>query len=111
MKRILFAITVIIGLVILIPVALIFFVDTGVYKPRVERAASDALGMEFRIGGRLGIGFLPGLRIRLDDVHIRNRGVDVASAKEADLEIALLPPAPQGNPDQGHQAAASPDLP
>ena len=91
LKCILFAIVGIIGLVILIAVALFFFVDTSVYKPRVERAASEALGMEVRVGGRLGIGFFPGLRIRLDDVHIRNRGMDIASAKEASLEIALLP--------------------
>ena len=90
-KSILFVIGGIIGIVILISVALIFFVDTSVYKPRVERAASEALGMEVRVGGRLEIGFFPGLRIRLDDVHIRDRGMDIASAKEARLEIALLP--------------------
>ena len=91
LKSILLAIIGLIGLLILISVALIFFVDTSVYKPRVERAASEALGMEVRVGGRLGIGFFPGLHVRLDDVHIRNRGMEIASAKEASLEIALLP--------------------
>ena len=89
LKRILFAMAGLIGLLILISVAFILFVDTDVYKPRVERAASEALGMEVRVSGRLGIGFFPGLRIKLADVHIRNREMDIASAKEALLEIAL----------------------
>ena len=106
LKSILFAIVGLIGLLILISVALFFFVDTGVYKPRLERAASEALGMEVHVGGRLGIAFFPGLHVRLDDVHIRNREMDIASAKEASLEIALPPSALQGSPDQEDRAAA-----
>jgi uncharacterized protein involved in outer membrane biogenesis len=91
LKNILFAIIGLIGLLILISVALFSFVDTSVYKPWLERAASEALGMEVYAGGRLGVGFFPGLRIRLDDVQIRNQGKEIVSAKEASLEIALLP--------------------
>ena len=91
LKSILLAIAGIIGLLILISVALIYFVDTSVYKPRLERAASEALGMEVHTGGRPGIAFFPGLHVRFDDVHIRNQGIEIASAKEASLEIALLP--------------------
>ena len=91
LKSIFFAIVGIIGLLILISVALFSFVDTSVYKPRLERAASEALGMEVHAGGRLGIAFFPGLHVRLDDVQIRNQGIEIASAKEASLEIALLP--------------------
>jgi len=91
LKIILFAIGGLVGLLVLISLVLIFFVDAGVYKPRLERAASEALGMEVHVGGRLGIAFFPDLRVRLDDLQVRNRGVDVASAKEAKLEIALLP--------------------
>jgi len=47
--------------------------------------------MEVRVGGQLGIGLFPGLLLTLEDVHIRNRGTDVASAKEARLGIDLLP--------------------
>ncbi len=46
--------------------------------------------MEVRAGGRLGIGFFPGLYITLADVHIRNRKADVVSAKEIRLGIDLL---------------------
>jgi uncharacterized protein involved in outer membrane biogenesis len=60
-------------------------------KPRVEAIASEALGMEVRVGGRLAIGFLPGLHVALADVHLRQRGAEVASAGEVDLGIELLP--------------------
>jgi uncharacterized protein involved in outer membrane biogenesis len=90
-KRIIFVIAGVIGLLILISVALLFFVDAGVFKPRLERVASEALGMEVRVGGRLGITFFPELQITLDDVHVRNREQEIASAKEANIEIALRP--------------------
>jgi uncharacterized protein involved in outer membrane biogenesis len=60
-------------------------------KARVETAASDALGMEVTVGGQLGIWFFPGLQVTLADVHIRSRGGEIASAKEASLGIALFP--------------------
>ena len=91
MKSILFVIAGLMGLLILISVAIILFLDTGVFKSRLEKAASEALGMEVRVGGRLEIDYFPRLRMRLDDVHIRNQAMDVASAKEASVEVALLP--------------------
>ncbi|MDQ5987025.1 MAG: hypothetical protein CSYNP_02761 [Syntrophus sp. SKADARSKE-3] len=90
-KRMLFAITGIIGLFILISIALAFFVDTGFYKNRLERVASEALGMEVRVGGKLGFALFPGLQIRLADVQIRNRGMDIVSVKEVSIEMAIIP--------------------
>jgi len=80
-----------IGLLVLVAAALLFFVDAKVYKARLEASASAALGMEVSIGGRVGIAFFPGLLLTLEDVRIRNRGVDVAFAQEARLAIDLLP--------------------
>jgi hypothetical protein len=91
LKRILLPIVGLLGTLILISIAIYYFIDTNVYKSRLERAASEALGMEIHISGRLGIVIFPGLHLRLDDVHIRNRGMDIASAEEARLEIALFP--------------------
>jgi len=90
-KIALFAAGGIVALLVLAAVALVLFVDVNAHKPWIEAAASDALGMEVRIGGRLGIGFFPGFHVTLGDVRIRNRGLDVASAKEAILGIELLP--------------------
>lgn len=75
----------------LVAVAVVLFVDANDYKPELEAAASEALGMEVSVGGRLAIGFSPGLLVTLEDVHIRNRGADVASAQQARFWIELLP--------------------
>jgi uncharacterized protein involved in outer membrane biogenesis len=79
------------ALLLLAAVALALFVDVNAHKPWLEAAASDALEMEVRIGGRMRIGLFPGFHITLEDVRIRNRGADVASAKETVLGIELLP--------------------
>jgi AsmA protein len=39
----------------------------------------------------VGLAFAPGLVVTLEDVRIRNRGMEVASATQARLAIALLP--------------------
>jgi len=90
-RIILFAVIGFVGLLVLVAAALLLFVDANVYKARLEAAASGALGMEVSVGGRLRIGFFPGLLLTLEDVRIRNRGMDVASAKEARLGIDLIP--------------------
>ncbi|OGR21248.1 MAG: hypothetical protein A3K53_00175, partial [Deltaproteobacteria bacterium RIFOXYB2_FULL_66_7] len=90
-KIALFAAGGLLALLLLAAVAMVLFVDVNAHKLRLEEAASDAMGMEVRIGGRLGIGLFPGFHVTLEDVRIRNRGADVASAKEATLGIALLP--------------------
>jgi uncharacterized protein involved in outer membrane biogenesis len=87
----LFAVGGLLALLILATAALVLFVDANDLKPRLEAAASDALGMEVRFGGRLGIGLFPGFHITVEDGLIRNRGTDVVSAKESTLGIELLP--------------------
>ena len=91
LKAILFAVSGFVGLLVFVAVALPLLVDANAYKPRLETTASEALGMEVRVGGRQRVGFFPGLLVILEDVHIRNRGSEVASAKEAKLGIDLLP--------------------
>jgi uncharacterized protein involved in outer membrane biogenesis len=90
-KIILYTIGGLVGLFVIIAAALHIFVDANAYKPRLEAAASDALGMEVKIGGKMGFSLFPGLQVTLDDVHIRNRGTDLVSAKEASLGIDLFP--------------------
>lgn len=91
LKVILVAVGGFVGFLLLVAMALLLFVDANAYKPRLEATASGALGMEVKVGGRVGIGFFPGLLVTLEDVHIRNRGAEVASAGEVRLGIDLLP--------------------
>lgn len=91
LKTISFVLGALIGLLVLIAIALTLFLDVNAYKPRVEAAVSDVTGMEVKVGGQLGIGFFPGLRVTLEDVHIRNRGTEVATAKKARIGVDFLP--------------------
>lgn len=71
--------------------AVVAFVDVESFKPRVESAASGALGMEVAIEGPLRIGFLPGLHLTMGDVRVRNGGSQLALVERVELAIGLLP--------------------
>ena len=90
-RIILFAAIVLLGLVVLVTAGVLFFVDANAYKTRLEAAVSKTLDMELSVGGPLGITLSPGLLITLADGQVRNRGSDVASAKQAKLGIQILP--------------------
>jgi AsmA protein len=91
MKKLLVSLGILVGLLVLAGVAILVLVDVNAYKPRVESAASDALGMEFRIGGKARLRFLPSPGIVLSDVLLRNRGTDLATAETLRMEVRLLP--------------------
>jgi AsmA protein len=89
-KLVLFAAGGLAGLVVVVAVTAVLLVR-GNAKSRVEASASEALEMDVTVNGRVAIDFLPGLHVALADVHARKHGVDVASAGEIDLGIAILP--------------------
>jgi len=80
-----------VALLVLAAAAVLVLFDANAYKPRLEASASAALGMEVKVGGRLGLGLFPGVQVTLDDVRIRNRGTDLATARQARLGIDFLP--------------------
>ena len=61
LKIILFTISGFVVILVLVAMVLHYFVDINSYKPRLDAAASDALGMEVRVGGKMGFRLLPGL--------------------------------------------------
>ncbi|MDW7772211.1 MAG: AsmA family protein [Desulfobulbaceae bacterium] len=89
-KTILLVVSGFTALLVLAAVALFLFVDTEVYRSRIEAAVSEALGMEAGFG-RLRIGIFPGMHVTLNDVHIRNMEAEIVSAEKASLGIDLLP--------------------
>ncbi|MHB8845688.1 MAG: AsmA family protein [Nitrospirota bacterium] len=70
---------------------LVLLLNIQVFKPQIEAAASDALGMEVRIKGRLGIALFPGIGISLNDVTVRNRGTDVVTVQKMKIGLRLIP--------------------
>ena len=91
LKIVLFALGALAAVLVLAALAVLALVDVDSLKPRVESAASSALGMDVTVEGRLRIGFLPGLHVALGNVRIRNRGSELAFVETAELAIELLP--------------------
>ena len=81
------------GLILLaiFAVILVFLLNLQAYKPRIEAAASNALGMDVRIRGRVGIALVPGLGITLKDIVVRKEGADVAAIEKTWIGLKLLP--------------------
>jgi uncharacterized protein involved in outer membrane biogenesis len=90
-KAITFAIGALIGLLVLAAIALSFFFDVNAYKPRLEAAVSDMMGMEVKVGGPLAIDLFPSVLVTLKDVHVRNRGTEVVIARAARVGVEFLP--------------------
>lgn len=78
------------ALLVLLAAALALLLDADTYKTRLERVASQALGLELSIGGRAAIEVFPGLRLTLDDVHLRRGNREIASARQARVDIAAM---------------------
>jgi len=91
MKKFLIALGILVALLALAGVAILLLVDANARKPRIEAAVSDALGMEFRIRGKVRLRFLPSPSIVLSDVQLRNRGNELATAGTVRVGIKLRP--------------------
>jgi AsmA protein len=60
------------GLALLVVAALVLPPLVGIerFRPRVEAAASTAVGLQVRLAGRLGLSLVPGPRISAEDVRV-----------------------------------------
>lgn len=92
LMRILIIIGGAVGLLALVAMTVLLFVDINRFKPRFEAAASGALGMDVRVGGRLGMNLFRGFHLTVEDARVLDKqGETVASAKRAGFWIELLP--------------------
>jgi AsmA protein len=91
MKKLLAALVILVGLLVLAGAAIVLLVDVNAHKPRIETAVSDALDMEFRIRGKAGMRLFPSAGIALSDVRLRNRDTDLATAETLRVGVRLLP--------------------
>ncbi|HEY6010159.1 MAG TPA: AsmA family protein [Nitrospirota bacterium] len=89
-KKVFFIIT---GVIILVVCAifLALLLNIQAFKPRIEAAASGALGMEIRIKGRLGIDLFPGFGISLRNVSVQKKGADVVIVEKMKIGLKLIP--------------------
>ena len=79
--------------VALVLAAVIFVLTFNInsYKPRIEAAASGAIGMTVSINGNMKLTLFPGAGVLLENILIKNRDADVASIKKVEAGIKLLP--------------------
>jgi len=89
-KLILLAAGGLVGALILMAVVVLLILGVNA-KRQVQALVSDALKMEVNIDGRLNIGVLPSLHITMENVQVRNRGSEIASAAKAVLWIEPFP--------------------
>ena len=89
-RRALYVVVGAVGVILVVVGTGLLVIDASDYKPRVEAAASAVLGMPVSVGGRLRIGLLPGLRLTLEDVRVRGRDADVATAAKVRLGLGFL---------------------
>ena len=89
-KKVLFITTGVAALVVC-AIIVILVLNMQAFKPQIEAAASNALGMDVRIKGRLGIALVPGLGILLKDVSVRNNGADIVTVEKMRIGLKLIP--------------------
>lgn len=88
-KIILFSIGGLVAALVLIAAALKFYVDANISRPRLQAAASEALGMQVSIGGHIGVSFFSGVLLTMNDVRISNGDKEFIVAEE--VRITLEP--------------------
>ena len=89
-KNILFITTGLITLVVF-AIFLALLLNLQAFKPQIEAVASNALGMDVRISGRLGIAVFPGFGISLKNINVRNGGAEVVTVEKMMIGLKLIP--------------------
>ncbi len=69
----------------------LLLLNLQVFKPQIEAAASNALGMDVHIKGRLGIDLFPGFGISVKNVSVQKKGEDVVTAEKMRIGLRLIP--------------------
>jgi AsmA protein len=90
-RKILYVLGALAGLLAVAALVLPHVFDVDAYKPRIEAAASEALGMDIRIHGRLRISLLHGLGVSFGDVRAESGGTEYARAGDIRVGLKILP--------------------
>lgn len=91
MKKILYIAGGVIGAVVLAAAVFVLTFDVNKYRPRIEAAASEATGLDVKIGGEMGLTVLPDIGVSIEGLDISNKGRPVASAKRVAVGVELVP--------------------
>ncbi len=89
-KKILYITTGVITLVVFVGI-IAFMLNIKGFTPQIEAAASNVLGMDVRIKGKVGVALFPGIGLSVKDVNVRNRGLDVVTIEKMRIGLKLIP--------------------
>jgi AsmA protein len=67
------------------------YARTDAFHSKMQAVASRGMGMQVSLDGPLDIGLFPSPNVTLQDVHVRNRGVDLGSADQAYIRFRFWP--------------------
>jgi AsmA protein len=76
---------------VIVSLVLPFIIDLNSYKPRIESAASDALGLHVAINGSIEFNLLPDVHISLGNIKITGRESDIAAIEKVQFGLNILP--------------------
>ncbi len=71
--------------------AVVLFIDLDRYKPRLEAAASEALGLEVRIRGNVHLLLFPPIGVAADGLKVARDGNDVLRTERVRVDLNVLP--------------------
>lgn len=91
LKIVLISLVSLVLLLIAIAVSVTVLFDPNEYKPQLQVAASEALGMQVNVTGKLGLRFYPGLRLAMKGVEIRNKNKELVVVEEIRVGLELMP--------------------
>jgi AsmA protein len=89
-RRIVIGLGAIVGLLVLVVICVSLFFDVNRYKPQIEAAAAKSTGMDLKINGKINLKFLPTTRIVLNDIHLRNQGSEILTARQIVATPSLI---------------------
>ncbi|TFH64844.1 MAG: AsmA family protein, partial [Gemmatimonadales bacterium] len=90
-RRLLIGTLVFAAIVLVVAVCVAVFLDVNRYKPSIENAVSNSLGMEFRIRGNVALQLLPLPQLKVRDIHLTNGTSELLSAEELQVSPRLIP--------------------
>lgn len=82
------------AVVLVVLVAIPFFIDANTFKPQIAKAVEDATGRKLHIGN-ISASIFPWVGVSLDDVRLSNRegftDRDFLRVESLDIQVALIP--------------------
>lgn len=77
------------ALIVITAIGVVLLFDINSYKLRIEKAASEATGLEVRINGNMGLSFFP-FGVSAKDIHVSSREDEILSLENLKIGVELM---------------------